>query len=486
MIQLKDILYKVTIQSVIGITSKNVNKIEYNSNKIENGNLFVAIIGNTIDGHDFISSAIKNGASAIICQKIPKETVKDITYIMVDDSRKALALICSNFFNNPSAKLKLVGITGTNGKTSCSTLLFQLFKKLNKKVGLISTNVIMIDDNKIRSNQTTPEPLLLNDILNKMVLNNVEYCFMEVSSHAISQKRIYGLDFILAAFTNLSQDHLDYHKSFKEYRDVKKEFFDSLNQSSFSLTNMDDKNGSFMTQNTKSKCFTYSLGSGSNFSLKILEKDFNGMKVLINNKELWTKVTGKFNAYNILLVYSVAKILGISEELILECISSLNSPEGRFELVDKNIDKIGIVDYAHSPDSLKNVLLTINELKERDKATITVIGCGGNRDKSKRPIMGKIASSLSDIVIFTSDNPRNENPKDIINQMIKGVDVKNINKVESEINREEAIKIACLRANSKDVILVAGKGHEKYQINGNEKIEFDDKKVLIKLLKNNY
>lgn len=486
MMQLKDILYKVTIQSVIGITSKNVNKIEYNSNKIENGNLFVAIIGNTIDGHDFISSAIKNGASAIICQKIPKKTVKDITYIMVDDSRKALALICSNFFNNPSAKLKLVGITGTNGKTSCSTLLFQLFKKLNKKVGLISTNVIMIDDNKIQSNQTTPEPLLLNDILNKMVLNNVEYCFMEVSSHAISQKRIYGLDFILAAFTNLSQDHLDYHKSFKEYRDVKKEFFDSLNQSSFSLTNIDDKNGSFMTQNTKSKCFTYSLGSDSKFSLKILEKDFNGMKVLINNKELWTKVTGKFNAYNILLVYSVAKILGISEESILECISSLKSPEGRFELVDNNIDKIGIVDYAHSPDSLKNVLLTINELKERDKATITVIGCGGDRDKLKRPIMGKIASSLSDIVIFTSDNPRNENPKDIINQMIKGVDVKNINKVESEINREEAIKIACLKANSKDVILVAGKGHEKYQINGNEKIEFDDKKILIKLLKNNF
>jgi UDP-N-acetylmuramoyl-L-alanyl-D-glutamate--2,6-diaminopimelate ligase len=306
---------------------------------------------------------------------------------------------------------------------------------------------------------------------------------MEVSSHAISQNRIYGLKYAAAAFTNLSHDHLDYHKTFKAYRDVKKKFFDSLSKSTFSITNADDKNGSYMIQNTKSKPFSYSLNSNSDFSLKILEKDFNGMKILINKTELWTKLTGKFNAYNILLVYAIAKGFKISDDFILKNLSLLSSPEGRFELVNDVSDKIGIIDYAHSPDSLKNVITTINEIKKSDKILITVVGCGGNRDKSKRPLMGKIASSLSDKVIFTSDNPRHENPLDIINQMRDGVNDIDLNKVDYEIDREKAIQKACLKARINDVILVAGKGHEKYQVHGDLKTDFNDKEILIKSLK---
>ena len=482
---LKDILYKVEIQSVLGSTSLNINKIEFDSKKISKGDLFVAIKGFKNDGNNFINSAIDKGASVIVCQLFPKNIIKEVTYVLVQDSRKALALISSNFYKDPSKKLKLIGVTGTNGKTSCTTLMYNLFKKLNKKVGLISTNIILVNEKKIQSNQTTPDPLFLNNILNHMVKLGIEYCFMEVSSHAISQNRIYGLTYAIGAFTNLSHDHLDYHKTFKDYRDVKKEFFDSLPKSSFSITNIDDKNGSYMIQNTISKSLTYSLNSNSDFSLKILEKDFNGMKILINGIELWTKLTGKFNAYNILLVYVIAKKLKISEDLILKNLSLLSSPEGRFELVNNISDKIGIIDYAHSPDSLKNVLITINEIKESKIHLITVVGCGGDRDKSKRPIMGKIASSLSDRVIFTSDNPRHENPVDIINQMRDGVNECDISKVDYEIDREKAIQKACSKAGNRDIILIAGKGHEKYQIYGDNKMDFNDRDVLIKLLKTN-
>ena len=480
---LKDLLYKVEILSVLGSTSIGVNKIDFDSNKISKGDLFVAVKGFKNDGHHFIGSAVENGASIIVCQLLPKNVIKEVTYVLVSDSRKALAMISSNFYNDPSGKLKLVGVTGTNGKTSCTTLMYQLFKRLNKKVGLISTNIILINGKKIQSNQTTPDPLFLNNILNEMVKLEVEYCFMEVSSHAISQNRIYGLKYAAAAFTNLSHDHLDYHKTFKAYRDVKKKFFDSLSKSTFSITNADDKNGSYMIQNTKSKPFSYSLNSNSDFSLKILEKDFNGMKILINKTELWTKLTGKFNAYNILLVYAIAKGFKISDDFILKNLSLLSSPEGRFELVNDVSDKIGIIDYAHSPDSLKNVITTINEIKKSDKNLITVVGCGGNRDKSKRPLMGKIASSLSDKVIFTSDNPRHENPLDIINQMRDGVNDIDLNKVDYEIDREKAIQKACLKARINDVILVAGKGHEKYQVHGDLKTDFNDKEILIKSLK---
>jgi len=478
---LKDILYKVSIQSVIGDTNIRINKIQFNSNKINKDDLFVAIRGTSKDGNKYISHAILNGATVIICDILPKIIDKKLTYIIVDESRKALALISSNYYNNPSQKLKLIGVTGTNGKTSITTLLYQLFKNLNKKVGLISTNVILIDNKKVVSKQTTPDPLSINQIMKQMVDAEVEYCFMEVSSHAISQNRVYGLNFNVGVFSNLTHDHLDYHNTFEDYRDVKKIFFDSLEKGSYSLTNVDDKNGSYMIQNTKSKTFTYSINSSSDFSLKILEKDFDGMKILINRNEFWTKLIGKFNAYNLLAVYSISKILNFSDNLILRNLSSLNCIDGRFEIIKNNLNKIGIVDYAHSPDSLKNVLKTINDIKKSKNILVTVIGCGGDRDKTKRPIMGKIAASLSDKVIFTSDNPRNEDPLEIINQMIEGVSYNDMQKVETELNRKIAIQKACL--SSSDIILVAGKGHEKYQIEGNQKKEFDDKEILIKSLK---
>ena len=452
---LKDILYKVEIQSVIGNTDININKIEFNSKKILKNDLFIAIKGYKSDGNSFISNAISNGSKAIICNSVPSQITKDVTYIIVIDSRKTLALISSNYYDNPSQKIKLIGVTGTNGKTSSTTLMYQLFKSFNKKVGLISTNIILINNIKFNANQTTPDSLYLNYILNEMVISKVEYCFMEVSSHAISQMRVYNLSFDVGVFTNLSHDHLDYHKSFKDYRDVKKIFFDSLPKSSFAITNVDDKNGNYMVQNAVCEIFSYSLKFNSNFSLKILEKDFNGMKLLINDIELWTKLTGTFNAYNILTVFCVAKVFNISDESILQKISSLNSPEGRFELINLNSDKIGIIDYAHSPDSLKNVLNTINDIKNLNESLITVIGCGGDRDKEKRPLMGKIACSLSDKVIFTSDNPRSEDPIVIIDQMKSGVKNKDKHKFILEINRRKAIQEACELARKNDVILIA-------------------------------
>ena len=482
---LKDILYKVEIQSVLGSTDININKIEFNSKNIVKNDLFVAIRGFEFDGNSFISNAISGGAKAIICNAQPSKIIKGVTYIIVNDSRKTLALISSNYYDNPSKKIKLIGITGTNGKTSSSSLMYQLFKSFDKKAGLISTNVILVNDNKFSTNQTTPDSLFINYILSEMVVSKVEYCFMEVSSHAISQMRIFGLSFDIGIFTNLTHDHLDYHKSFKDYRDVKKIFFDTLPKSAFAITNVDDKNGDYMVQNTICKTITYSLKSNSDFSLKILEKDFNGMKLLINDIEFWTKLTGSFNAYNILTVFCVAKVFNISDELILKKISSLNSPEGRFELINSNSDKIGIIDYAHSPDSLKQVLKTINDLKNSNDSLITVVGCGGDRDKEKRPLMGKIACSLSDKVIFTSDNPRFEDPEIIINQMKNGVENKDKHKIILELNRKKAIQEACELANKSDIILIAGKGHEKYQIKGDQKIEFNDKKILIETLKIN-
>ena len=483
---LKDILYKVNIVSVIGSTDLNFNKIEFNSRSISKNDLFVAIKGNDLDGNFYIPQAIDNGAKIILCESSPKIIVKGISYVIIKDSRQSLAIISSNFYNNPSSKLKLIGITGTNGKTTTSTLMHQLFMLLNNKVGLISTNKILINKKVLQSTHTTPDPLNLNRILSMMVEEGVEYCFMEVSSHAIDQHRIYGLNFDIGLFTNLSHDHLDYHKSFKEYRDVKKAFINSLSKNSFAIINADDKNGAYMTQNTKAKVYKYALKSSSDFSLKILEKDFNGMKLLINGHEVWSKLIGEFNAYNILATYSLAKIFEYSDELILNKISSLISADGRFERILQNNNKnIGIIDYAHSPDSVQKILETLNELKNKEESLITVIGCGGDRDKAKRPLMGKIAASLSNKVIFTSDNPRFEDPKLIIDQMESGVEQKDVYKISRIIDRKEAIEFACQIAKDDDVILVAGKGHEKYQIKGNVKFEFDDKKILTKSLKTN-
>ena len=389
---LKDILYKVSIDSVIGSTDININKIEFNSLKISKNDLFVAINGNRFDGNQFIIQAIKKGAKVILCKKLPVNISKEITYVKVKDVRESLALICSNYYDNPSKKIKLIGITGTNGKTTTANLMFQLFGLFDYKVGLISTNKIIIDTKQINSNLTTPDPLTINKVLYKMVELNTQFCFMEVSSHSIQQKRITGLFFSAGVFTNLSHDHLDYHKTFSDYRDVKKIFFDSLNKNAFAIVNVDDKNGNYMVQNSNAKIYKYALKSSADFSLKIFEKDFNGMKMSINGLEVWTKLIGEFNAYNILATYSLAKAYDLIENKILNNISALETVEGRFEKISKiGISKIGIVDYAHSPDSIKKILQTLNELKAKDEFLITVIGCGGDRDVDKRPLMGKIA-----------------------------------------------------------------------------------------------
>ncbi|MGY8948432.1 MAG: UDP-N-acetylmuramoyl-L-alanyl-D-glutamate--2,6-diaminopimelate ligase [Flavobacteriales bacterium] len=479
---LRDILYGVNIVSVSGSTEINFNKIEFNSNKISKNDLFIAIKGNRVDGNMYISDAIENGAKIILSEDLVTKLTKDVTYVIVRDSRAALAIISSNYYDNPTSKFKLIGVTGTNGKTTTTTLMYQLFLLLNSKVGLISTNKILINNNVIESTHTTPDPLSLNKIFSRMVEDGVEFCFMEVSSHAIDQKRIHGLCFDVGVFTNLSHDHLDYHNSFKEYRDVKKKFINSLSGDSIALINVDDKNGVYMTQNTKAKTFRYALKSSSDFSLKILEKDFNGMKLLINGFEVWSKLIGEFNAYNILATYSLSRALNYSDELILSKISSLVSVDGRFEKISYK-NNIGVIDYAHSPDSIQKILETLNDLKNKKEQLITVIGCGGDRDKAKRPLMGKIAASLSDTVIFTSDNPRFEDPESIIVQMETGVDENDMSKVLKIIDRRKAIEFACQIAKENDVILVAGKGHEKYQVKGNVKEAFDDKETLIKSLK---
>ena len=481
---LKEILYKVNINSVIGSTNIKINKIEFDSRKILDNDLFVAIKGNNVDGNKFIPQAIEKGGKVVLCQAIPKEIVKGVTYINVRDIRESLALVCSNYYNNPSKNIKLIGITGTNGKTTTSNLMFQLFKLFKFKVGLISTNKIIIGNKKIESDYTTPDPLTLNKVLNKMVESKVEFCFMEVSSHAIKQKRVSGLNFKAGVFTNLSHDHLDYHKTFNEYRDIKKKFFDSLDSNSLAIINVDDKNGNYMVQNCRARIYKYAIKYNADYSLKIFEKDFDGMKMKINGSEVWTRLTGKFNAYNILATYTLAKNFDFKEEELLNNISRLETVEGRFEKISKNkSNKIGIVDYAHSPDSIQNILQTLNDLKDKS-SLITVLGCGGDRDTDKRPLMGKIAASLSDRVVFTSDNPRFEDPKLIIEQMQAGVDKKDLYKVSSIIDRKKAIKFACEINSGNDVILVAGKGHEKYQINGKNKIDFDDKKILEEFLKN--
>ena len=479
---LRDILYGVNIVSVSGSTEINFNKIEFNSNKISKNDLFIAIKGNRVDGNMYISDAIENGAKIILSEDLVTKLTKDVTYVIVRDSRAALAIISSNYYDNPTSKFKLIGVTGTNGKTTTTTLMYQLFSLLESKVGLISTNKILINNNVIESTHTTPDPLSLNKIFSRMVEDGVEFCFMEVSSHAIDQKRIHGLCFDVGVFTNLSHDHLDYHNSFKEYRDVKKKFINSLSGDSIALINVDDKNGVYMTQNTKAKTFRYALKSSSDFSLKILEKDFNGMKLLINGFEVWSKLIGEFNAYNILATYSLSRALNYSDELILSKISSLVSVDGRFEKISYK-NNIGVIDYAHSPDSIQKILETLNDLKNKKEQLITVIGCGGDRDKAKRPLMGKIAASLSDTVIFTSDNPRFEDPESIIVQMETGVDENDMSKVLKIIDRRKAIEFACQIAKENDVILVAGKGHEKYQVKGNVKEAFDEKETLIKSLK---
>ena len=480
---LNHLLYKVTINSVIGNTNIAINELIFDSRKVSLNDCFIAIRGAASDGHNYIKQAAHNGALAIICEELPQETVNGITYVAVADTKQALAVMAANYYENPSEKLSLIGVTGTNGKTTVATLLYHLFKKAGYKVGLLSTVAIYVNDTKHKTLNTTPDSVTINSYLNEMVQQGVDYCFMEVSSHGIHQKRIEGLHYKVGVFTNLSHDHLDYHSSFSEYRDVKKEFFDTLSNQATALVNIDDKNGLYMLQNTKAAKRTYALKNYADYKAQILENQFSGLLLKINNNEVWTKLIGNFNAYNILAIYAVADILGVEQIEILRLISELNSVDGRFQYHISDSKVTAIVDYAHTPDALKNVLQTINSIRTGNEELITVVGCGGNRDKSKRPKMGHIASELSTKVIFTSDNPRHENPESIIEDVEAGVEPQNYKKTVAITDRKQAIKTACQMANPNDIILIAGKGHETYQEIEGTRIDFDDFKIVNTLLK---
>lgn len=484
MMVLKDILYKVNMKVVNGDTGVTINDIHFDSRKVKLNDVFVAIRGSLSDGHDFIKNAEDQGALAIICEEIPENKINGVTYVEVEDTKKALAYISANYFDNPSEKLKLVGVTGTNGKTTIATLLYNLFKKAGFKCGLLSTVKVMIGDEEHSAIRTTPDSITINSYLKDMNDVGVEFCFMEVSSHGIDQHRTTALKFEGGIFTNLSHDHLDYHKDFAEYRDVKKRFFDELPSSAFALTNADDKNGPVMLQNTKAKKYTYALKSYADYQAQILENNFTGLLLKIKGQELWTKLIGTFNAYNVLAIYATADLLGLKTLEILRIISELNSVSGRFQYVISEKKKItAIVDYAHTPDALKNVLETINSIRTKNEELITVVGCGGDRDTTKRPKMGHIASALSSKVIFTSDNPRTEDPEKIIEDIEAGVEPQNFKKTMSITNRKQAIKTACQMAGQNDIILIAGKGHETYQEVNGEKKDFDDLKIVNEFLK---
>ena len=475
MSQLKDILYRVPIIAVEGNTNQHITNVQIDSRKVALNDLFIAISGEASDGHQFIKNAIDQGALAVVCERLPEQRNNGVTYIQVADARVAAAYIASNFYNNPSKDLKLVGVTGTNGKTTVATLLYELFLTAGFKVGLISTVVIKINDTSYETKLTTPDSLSINSYLASMRDQGVEFVFMEVSSHGIAQQRTLGLHFEIGIFTNLSHDHLDYHKTFSAYRDTKKIFFDQLPKSSIAITNDDDKNGAYMLQNTKAKKVTYALKSHADFQSKILENNFNGLLLKFNQDELWSGLIGSFNAYNLLAVFAASQHLGLDKMESLRLISQLKPVNGRFQqFVSKQQKITAIVDYAHTPDALENVLETINSIRTKNEQLITVVGCGGNRDASKRPIMGEIAASLSTKVIFTSDNPRFEDPSEIIKQMEEGVNPAYSSRVLSIENREQAIKTACSLAQAGDIILIAGKGHENYQEIKGERSSFDD------------
>ncbi|MBF8148542.1 UDP-N-acetylmuramoyl-L-alanyl-D-glutamate--2,6-diaminopimelate ligase [Winogradskyella sp. F6397] len=478
MMVLKDILYKVTINAVVGSTNITVGKIEFDSRQIETNDVFVAISGTVTNGHLYIEKAIKDGATAIVCERLPETLEDGITYIEVVNSNQAMAYMAANFYGHPSENLKLVGVTGTNGKTTVSSLLYQLFKKAGYKVGLLSTVKVMVDNTTYKATHTTPDSLTINRYLQLMNDEGVEFCFMEVSSHGIHQSRTEGLKFEGGIYTNLSHDHLDYHDTFAEYRDVKKRFFDQLPNDAFALTNIDDKNGLVMFQNTSAKKYTYALKNYADFRAKILENEFSGLLLKLNDSELWTRLIGSFNAYNILAIYGTAELLGLDKVEILRLISELENVAGRFQYFISEEKITAIVDYAHTPDALKNVLQTINDIRTKNEELITVVGCGGNRDKTKRPKMAHIASTLSTKVILTSDNPRHEVPETIIEDMEKGVEPQDFKKTLSITDRKQAIKTACQMAGPNDIILIAGKGHETYQEIKGERSDFDDYKIV--------
>jgi len=480
--ELKNILAGVEVLELKGATTVQVNSIQFDSRKVKPGALFVAQKGVAFDGHLFIKKAIQLGALVVVCQEIPLDFNEGIAYVKVANTDSALANLASNFFDNPSSKLKLVGVTGTNGKTTVATLLYDLFQRAGGKTGLLSTVKIRIDEAQFEATHTTPDSVTINSYLSQMLEAGVTHCFMEVSSHGIHQFRTEGLQFDGAVFTNLSHDHLDYHKTFAEYRDVKKYFFDNLSKNAFALTNADDKNAFVMLQNTKAKKLSYALKSMADFKAKILEKSFSGMLLQIDANEVWVRLIGDFNVLNLLAIYGVATELGMDKEQVLLLMSQLHSVNGRFQYSISPMGIVTIVDYAHTPDALRNVLQTIAGIRSGKENLISVVGCGGDRDTTKRAKMGDIAASLSDQVVFTSDNPRFEDPQLIIDQIEEGVSSENEGKVLSIVDRKQAIKTAIKLASKGDIILVAGKGHEDYQDVKGVKHHFDDKEIIQELL----
>ncbi|WP_392348483.1 UDP-N-acetylmuramoyl-L-alanyl-D-glutamate--2,6-diaminopimelate ligase [uncultured Polaribacter sp.] len=471
---LKDILYKVAITKVFGATNVAVKNLVFDSRKIENEDIFIAQKGVSVDGHLYINKAIDLGATVIVCEDFPETQKDEITYVQVVDANTALAVMASNFYDNPSSKIPLIGITGTNGKTTIASLLYQLFKMAGYKVGLLSTVKVLVDDVEFKATHTTPDSITINGYLDKMIDAGVDFCFMEVSSHGIHQKRTEGLVFTGGIYTNLSHDHLDYHQTFAAYRNVKKEFFDGLPKSAFALTNIDDKNGNFMLQNTQAKKKTYALKTLADFKVKILEKQLSGTLISVDGTEVWTKLIGVFNIYNLTAIIATAELLGLEKLETLTIISELESVSGRFEYVISEDGITAIIDYAHTPDALKNVLETINDIRTGNEKVITVVGCGGDRDKTKRPKMANIASQLSSQAIFTSDNPRTENPQTILDEMEVGVSSENYRKTLTVLDRRQAIKTACKLSEVGDIILIAGKGHEDYQEINGVRAHFDD------------
>ncbi len=475
---LSDLLYNVSLKSVSGKTDLDISKIEFDSREVGSDTLFVAIVGTATDGHQYINKAISLGAVAVVCEVLPEDLDSNITYLQVENSAYAMGIAAANFYGNPSKRISLVGVTGTNGKTSIATLLFGLFRKLGYKCGLLSTVQNQIEDEIIPSTHTTPDSVRINALLAEMHRQGCVFVFMEVSSHAVVQHRITGLHFSGGIFTNLTQDHLDFHKTFDEYIKAKKGFFDALPKSAFALTNGDDKNGKVMLQNTKASKYSYSLKSIGDFKGKVLDCGLFGLQMDINGQEVWFKLIGKFNAYNLLAVYGAAILLDENPENVLTELSQLTPPPGRFEQVVSANRVIGIVDYAHTPDALQNVLETINDLRQGHERIITVVGCGGDRDRTKRPLMARIACELSDRVILTSDNPRTEDPEAILKEMEEGVGITQKKKVERILSRREAIQKAVAMASPEDIILVAGKGHETYQDVQGVKSHFDDREEL--------
>ena len=483
MAELKDILYKVSLLEVAGTTDIEIESVQFDSRKVKSGALFIAIEGTQSDGHQFIDKAIELGAVAIISQKKPEAHKEGITYILVENSARALGLVASNFYGKPSAKLQVVAVTGTNGKTTTVSLLHKLFMELGYNVGLLSTVNNKINDSVLPATHTTPDAIAMNELFQKMLKQGCTHCFMEASSHAIDQERMAGVVLAGAIFTNISHDHLDYHKTFDEYIKVKKRLFDDLPSSAFALVNVDDKRGLVMMQNTKASKNSFALKTMCDFKAKVLSNTIQGLELEIDGKNVWFKLIGDFNAYNLLGVYAAAVLLGEKSEEVLTTLSVLQPAPGRFEQVISDARVTAIVDYAHTPDALENVLSTIKTLRTGNEKVITVIGCGGNRDKTKRPLMAEIACRFSDKVILTSDNPRNEVPEDIIKDMQAGVGPTHFRKALAITDRKEAIKVACSMAEEGDIILVAGKGHETYQEIKGVKYDFDDRKVLEEMLR---